>query len=233
LERQGSEDTEKAGHRTTSGNEDSKSADPTTSASRGAASPPVGAKLLDSAADTLPESTLASGDHSTLDTQPISIETPGEEDQTVLELALDFSQLEPRQFTQKSDPNACLFVASLSSSRTEEQLHASVTRHFEPYGPLLHVKVLSDWANRPYAFVQFEKSVDADRALIEAHNSILDGRRIRIERAKVNRTLFLAKFSKYATQQVRFANFSIAFIYTVLFRYQYCPCCYINNSLLP
>ncbi len=37
---------------------------------------------------------------------------------------------------------------------------------------------------------------EAQRALVEAHHTIVDGRHIRIEQARVNRTLFLAKFDK-------------------------------------
>lgn len=32
----------------------------------------------------------------------------------------------------------------------------SVTEHFKKWGPLLNVKVLKDWMQRPYSFVQFE-----------------------------------------------------------------------------
>ncbi|KAJ3327670.1 hypothetical protein HDU76_011354 [Blyttiomyces sp. JEL0837] len=93
-------------------------------------------------------------------------------------------------------PQACLFVASLSSARTDDQLLESVTRHFEKWGALSNVKVLKDWLARPYAFVQFERVEDANKALTEAHNTIIDNRHIRVEHARVNRTLFIAKFSR-------------------------------------
>ncbi|KAG4303055.1 hypothetical protein PCK1_000721 [Pneumocystis canis] len=79
-------------------------------------------------------------------------------------------------------PAACLFVASLSSSRTDEQLCISVTNHFRKWGNLLNVKVLKDWMQRPYSFVQFENFDDAKRALREAHNTVIDGRHIRVEK---------------------------------------------------
>ncbi|KAG4305968.1 hypothetical protein PORY_000878 [Pneumocystis oryctolagi] len=90
-------------------------------------------------------------------------------------------------------PAACLFVASLSSSRTDEQLCASVTNHFRKWGNLLNVKVLKDWMQRPYSFVQFENFDDAKRALREAHNTVIDGRHIRVEKARVNRTLYISR----------------------------------------
>ncbi|KAJ3282198.1 hypothetical protein HK104_011047, partial [Borealophlyctis nickersoniae] len=105
------------------------------------------------------------------------------------------------QFPNKGLPQACLFVASLSSSRTDEQLQESVTRHFEQYGTIMNVKVLKDWLARPYAFVQFENIDDARRALIEAHNTLVDNRHIRVEQARVNRTLFIAKFNKNLNEQ--------------------------------
>ncbi|CAA93601.2 RNA-binding protein Msa1 [Schizosaccharomyces pombe] len=89
----------------------------------------------------------------------------------------------------RGKPVACLFVASLNSSRSEEELTATVKDYFQQWGPLLHVKVLKDWLQRPYSFVQFQNTDDASKALSEAQNTILDGRHIRIERAKVNRTI--------------------------------------------
>jgi hypothetical protein len=55
----------------------------------------------------------------------------------------------------KGEPEACLFVASLNAQRSDEQLTESVTRHFIKWGSLMGVKVMKDWMNRPYAFVQF------------------------------------------------------------------------------
>ncbi|ODQ50537.1 RNA-binding domain-containing protein, partial [Saitoella complicata NRRL Y-17804] len=94
----------------------------------------------------------------------------------------------------KSDrpkPSACLFVASLAASRTDEQLLASVSAHFAKWGPPLHVKVLKDPLQRPYAFVQFSNDEEATRAMTEAHNTVVDGRHIRVEKARVNRTIWI------------------------------------------
>ncbi|KAG5437670.1 hypothetical protein PCANB_000707 [Pneumocystis canis] len=101
-------------------------------------------------------------------------------------------------------PAACLFVASLSSSRTDEQLCASVTNHFRKWGNLLNVKVLKDWMQRPYSFVQFENFDDAKRALREAHNTVIDGRHIRVEKARVNRTLYISRIGQPLEEQVLF-----------------------------
>ncbi|KAJ3046336.1 hypothetical protein HK097_000958, partial [Rhizophlyctis rosea] len=102
----------------------------------------------------------------------------------------------------KGLPQACLFIASLSSTQSDEQLHNSVHRHFEQYGTIMNVKVLKDWLHRPYAFVQFDRIEDARRALQEANNTMLAGRSIRVEPARVNRTLFIAKFSKTLSDQM-------------------------------
>ncbi|CAG8500760.1 7099_t:CDS:2 [Paraglomus occultum] len=92
-------------------------------------------------------------------------------------------------------PAGCLFVASLDATKSEDHLQQSVSRHFAHWGRVLHVKVLRDWADRPYAFVQFENINDAEVALKEAHNSWINGRQIRVEKARVNRTLFVAKLN--------------------------------------
>ncbi|KAI9159507.1 hypothetical protein H9P43_008847 [Blastocladiella emersonii ATCC 22665] len=101
----------------------------------------------------------------------------------------------------KGEPDACLFVASLNAQRTDEQLTESVTRHFAQWGRLLNVKVMKDWMNRPYAFVQYGTTDDALRALDESHDTIVDGRHVRVEQARVNRTLFLAKLPKTMTEE--------------------------------
>lgn len=88
-------------------------------------------------------------------------------------------------------PSACIFVASLSSDLSDDILCESVTQHFKQWGELTLVKVLRDPSNRPYAFVQYAKDEDADRAINEGQHSILNGRTVRCEKARVNRTLYL------------------------------------------
>lgn len=78
----------------------------------------------------------------------------------------------------------------------------SVTHMFEEYGDLLDVKVLRDWQGRPFAFCQYHTVIDAKHALVEAHDRILDGRHVRVEQARVNRTLFFAKYDKSLPDQV-------------------------------
>ncbi|WBW73513.1 RNA-binding protein Msa1 [Schizosaccharomyces osmophilus] len=110
---------------------------------------------------------------------------------------------------QRGKPIACLFVGSLNSSLSESQLTVSVKNYFQKWGPLLHVKVLKDWLQRSYSFVQFASVDDASTALKEAQNALLDDRRIRIERAKVNRTIYLAHPS-------HLSNFSFSDIHQLL-----------------
>lgn len=88
-------------------------------------------------------------------------------------------------------PSACVFVASLSSNLDDDVLCQSVTHHFQQWGKMTLVKVLRDPANRPYAFVQYAKDEDADKAISEGQHSILNGRTVRCEKARVNRTLYL------------------------------------------
>ncbi|KAG0262788.1 hypothetical protein BG011_009709 [Mortierella polycephala] len=101
----------------------------------------------------------------------------------------------------RGEPQACLFVASLAATKTDVQLVESVTDHFKEWGPLLNVKVLKDWMQRPYSFVQFEHVEDAQRAMAEAQNTIIDGRHIRIEQARVNRTLLILRFNRATTEK--------------------------------
>lgn len=100
-----------------------------------------------------------------------------------------------RKYDFKGRPAACVFVASLASTLTDDELCISVTKKFKRYGELNGVKVLRDQQNRPYAFVQYTNLQDAQLALSAAHGSRLDGRIIRCEAAKVNRTLFISSES--------------------------------------
>ncbi|CAG8461877.1 12617_t:CDS:2 [Ambispora gerdemannii] len=93
-------------------------------------------------------------------------------------------------------PAACLFVASLSTNKPDVQLQKAVLEHFTKWGAVMNVKVLKDPQQRPYAFVQYENVTDAKKALIQAHNTQIEGRLIRVEQARVNRTLFLGRLNK-------------------------------------
>eukprot|EP00842_Homolaphlyctis_polyrhiza_P001951 jgi/Hompol1/2757/HPOL_001451-RA len=97
-------------------------------------------------------------------------------------------------------PQACLFVASLTTAKTDTQLHNSITKKLSEWGELLNVKVMRDWLGRPYSFVQFKAIEDAERALAEANGIAIEGRKIRIERARVNRTLYIAKLDPSITE---------------------------------
>uniref|UniRef100_A0A7S4HI81 RRM domain-containing protein n=1 Tax=Vannella robusta TaxID=1487602 RepID=A0A7S4HI81_9EUKA len=92
----------------------------------------------------------------------------------------------------KGPPKACLFVASLTNFTSKEEL----SQLFGVYGEILKIKLLKDHVSRPYAFIQFASVDDATNAIENTKNTILNNRRLRVERARVNRTLFVAKFSK-------------------------------------
>jgi RNA recognition motif-containing protein len=94
----------------------------------------------------------------------------------------------------KGPPQACLFVANLQPPEVGEE---RIREHFGQFGEVLKVKLIKDRSSRPYAFVQFSDVDDATEAL--KSNKLFDGKRLRVERAKVNRTLFIAKLSRNTT----------------------------------
>merc|ERR1712137_1351877 len=94
---------------------------------------------------------------------------------------------------KKASHKACLFVAQIPRDCDEESLR----EHFAPFGEIVSVKLLKDrTVGRPYAFVQYQEEDDAEKALQEAAGSTLKGRTIRVEKARVNCTLFVAKLPK-------------------------------------
>eukprot|EP01114_Cavostelium_apophysatum_P014369 TRINITY_DN370_c0_g1_i2.p1 TRINITY_DN370_c0_g1~~TRINITY_DN370_c0_g1_i2.p1 ORF type:complete len:441 (-),score=76.99 TRINITY_DN370_c0_g1_i2:111-1433(-) len=95
----------------------------------------------------------------------------------------------------RGPPLGCLFIASLSTETSETTLK----NYFASFGEILKFKVVKDRTTRPYAFVQFKTVEAADEALVGSANAIIDGRRLRVERARVNRTLFIAKIDRSVT----------------------------------
>jgi RNA recognition motif-containing protein len=121
------------------------------------------------------------------------IETNGNHDQyTYANPDEDEEFFLPREPVEKGPPQACLFVASLSPSTTEDSIRTLFSQH----GEVIRVKLLKDRSSRPYSFVQFKRTEDALNALQSVNNAMLDGRRLRVEKAKVNRTLFIAKMDR-------------------------------------
>ncbi|KAG0638092.1 hypothetical protein HOY80DRAFT_196424 [Tuber brumale] len=118
----------------------------------------------------------------------------------VTQANLDFETLEagietgPEDLAARGLPSACVFVANLAATRTDEELMKSLQTHFSKYGRL-HVKIRRDSKGNPYSFCQFETDEVARRAIREGRARIIDssGRPIRCEPAKVNRTLILSK----------------------------------------
>lgn len=92
----------------------------------------------------------------------------------------------------KGPPKACLFVASLDEYTTESDLETL----FGKFGEILKIKLLKDHVSRPYAFVQFASADDATDAIENTKGLTVNDRRLRVERARVNRTLFIAKISR-------------------------------------
>lgn len=104
--------------------------------------------------------------------------------------------------TAKSKPSACVFVASLLHTKTDVELCKAVTDHFDQFGNIINVKVLRDYSGRPYAFVQYEKESECKDAIAQSHNTMLHGRAIRCEAAKVNRTVFITSFTPISKSAV-------------------------------
>lgn len=108
-----------------------------------------------------------------------------------------------RKSIVREKPSSCVFVASLNALRTDDELYKSVHTYFAKFGNMTSVKVLRDPLNRPYAFVQYTKDEDSQLAILMGHNAELDGRQLRCEPAKVNRTLFLTVSEPSTSEQVQ------------------------------
>lgn len=84
---------------------------------------------------------------------------------------------------EKKDQRRSLFVRSLPASVTVERL----TEHFSQSYPLKHATVVTDpqtKISKGYGFVTFADPEDAQNAAMELNNSVLDGRKIKVEVAE-------------------------------------------------
>ncbi|KAL8741398.1 MAG: hypothetical protein Q9190_005989 [Brigantiaea leucoxantha] len=91
-------------------------------------------------------------------------------------------------------PNACVFVANLTSSKSDDELEHLVASVFEMFGKV-YVKIRRDGKGMPFAFCQYENVSDAQRAITLGRGRLVDGRACRTEIAKVNRSLYLSRIT--------------------------------------
>lgn len=98
---------------------------------------------------------------------------------------------------ERGPPLACIFVANIGNDTTED----AIRNVFVQYGDILKMRLLKDRSARPYAFIQYRTVDQANTALVQGAKQNIDGKRLRTERAKVNRTLFIAKMDRNITQQ--------------------------------
>ena len=85
--------------------------------------------------------------------------------------------------SEKKDQRRSLFVRALPASVTTERL----TEHFSQSYPLKHATVVVDSktkASKGYGFVTFADPDDAQAAATELNNSVLEGRKIKVEVAE-------------------------------------------------
>ncbi|KAK7207535.1 hypothetical protein BZA70DRAFT_271566 [Myxozyma melibiosi] len=108
---------------------------------------------------------------------------------------------------EKPHPSACIFVASLSSSHTLEDLKVAVSTVFTKWNPV-DITVHRDSSDRPYAFVQLRSFEDARDALESRRGVIILDRPIRCEFARVNRSVFLASSKRIIDNDEAEAIFS-------------------------
>ncbi len=75
-----------------------------------------------------------------------------------------------------------IYVGNLNFKTTEEELGA----HFEQYGPVSSVKIISDrysGQSRGFGFVEMEKKEDGEKAVSELNGKDFAGRDLKINEA--------------------------------------------------
>ena len=78
------------------------------------------------------------------------------QDAYLLQGMIEFIMTRSRPFFSLNLYINLYYLFSLDATKSKEYLQQIVSKHFSQWGKLLCVKVLRDWANRPYSFVQYE-----------------------------------------------------------------------------
>ncbi|TIA95697.1 hypothetical protein E3P94_03597 [Wallemia ichthyophaga] len=86
-------------------------------------------------------------------------------------------------------PKAALFCANLPEQLADDDLKLQLSHLFSKYGRVHHVKLNRDRQNRLGAFIQYQLPSHADVALNKSNKIYLKDRLLRVERARVNRSL--------------------------------------------
>ncbi|KAL8993412.1 MAG: hypothetical protein Q9169_006361 [Polycauliona sp. 2 TL-2023] len=144
-------------------------------------------RFVRNAEPSIREDPFVTSKASTLDASSLNLQAvfKPREDRANLPLSADTAQA-------MLPPNACVFVANLTQSKSDDQLEHSVSEVFQAFGNV-YVKIRRDGKGMPFAFCQYENVGDAQRAITMGRGLLIDGRACRTEVAKVNRSLYLSK----------------------------------------
>ncbi|KAI8976804.1 hypothetical protein BDB01DRAFT_877297 [Pilobolus umbonatus] len=113
----------------------------------------------------------------------------------------------------------------------DTELGASVYHLFNEWGHIISVKVNRDGMYRPYAFVQYESVEDSKNALRYAPGTLLNGRIIRCEPARVNRTICITSIHRAYDEEklhLQLSSFGEIEDITIITTYQYIRCAFIK-----
>ncbi|KAG8534246.1 uncharacterized protein KY384_001090 [Bacidia gigantensis] len=102
-------------------------------------------------------------------------------------------------------PQACVFVANLTQSESDEQLEYAVTEAFQRFGNV-YVKIRRDARQMPFAFAQYTTVEDAQQAITLGRGMLINGRPCRTEVARVNRSLYLSKINGATVSEIEAKN---------------------------
>ncbi|KAI9784739.1 MAG: hypothetical protein M1816_000742 [Peltula sp. TS41687] len=103
-------------------------------------------------------------------------------------------QITPENAQKVLPPSACVFVANLKSTCSDEELYQAVRTVFEAFG-VVYIKIRRDDRGMPYAFCQYVRDEDAQRAIAQGRGKDIKGRACRTEPARVNRSVYLSRLS--------------------------------------
>ena len=87
----------------------------------------------------------------------------------------------PRQ--ERGSDGANLYVSNLSYNTEEQDLESK----FQQFGTIRSIKIIKDSntrKSRGFGFVTFEEPKDAEKAIEKLNSTDIDGREIRVERAR-------------------------------------------------
>ncbi|ETN43360.1 uncharacterized protein HMPREF1541_02519 [Cyphellophora europaea CBS 101466] len=105
------------------------------------------------------------------------------------------TEIDPSNAQGKLPPDAAIFAANLIDEMADDQLQHALHQAFDIFGKC-YIQVKRDRSGHPFAIIQYETVASASQALRDGCKTIINGREVRLEKARVDRAVIITHLSR-------------------------------------